>query len=57
MVGQDGILRGDWQSPRVPIANRHAGCHTANLPHMVLQVRRRLHEIVTMMFSAYNLLF
>jgi hypothetical protein len=21
-VGQDGILRGDWQSPRVPVANR-----------------------------------
>jgi hypothetical protein len=23
-VGQDGILRGDWQSPRGPIANRPA---------------------------------
>jgi hypothetical protein len=25
-VGQDGILRGDWQSPRVPVANWHAAC-------------------------------
>jgi hypothetical protein len=23
-VGQDEILRGDWQSPRVPVGNRHA---------------------------------
>jgi hypothetical protein len=28
-VGQDGILRGDWQSPRVPVANRHAACQAA----------------------------
>ena len=31
-VGQDGILRGDCQSPRGPIANRPAGCLPANLP-------------------------
>src|ERR1039458_1602432 len=28
-VGQDGILRGDWQSPRVPVGNRHAACQAA----------------------------
>jgi hypothetical protein len=28
-VGQDGILRGDWQSPRVPVANRHAAFQAA----------------------------
>ena len=28
-VGQVGNLRGDWQSPRVPIANRHAACQAA----------------------------
>jgi len=37
-VGQDGILRGDWQSPRGPglegNPNRSAGCLAANLPHI-----------------------
>jgi hypothetical protein len=33
-VGQDGILRGDCQSPRGPIVNRPAGCLPANLPHI-----------------------
>ena len=28
-VGPDGIRRGDWQSPRGPIANRPAGCQPA----------------------------
>jgi hypothetical protein len=28
-VGQDGILRGDWESPRVPVANRHAAYQAA----------------------------
>jgi hypothetical protein len=28
-VGQDGILRGDWKSPRVPVANRHAAYQAA----------------------------
>jgi len=32
-VGQDGILRGDWQSPRVPVANRHAACQVAPQKH------------------------
>jgi hypothetical protein len=29
IVGQDGILRGDWQSPRVRISNRHAAYQAA----------------------------
>src|ERR1039458_2264415 len=29
LVGRDGILRGDCQSPRVPVANRHAACQAA----------------------------
>ena len=29
-VGQEGILRGDWQSPRVPVANRHAACQAVS---------------------------
>ena len=33
-MGQDGILRGDCQSPRGPIDNRPAGCLPANLPHI-----------------------
>jgi hypothetical protein len=33
-VGQDGILRGDCQSPRGPIDNRPAGCLPASLPHI-----------------------
>jgi molybdopterin-containing oxidoreductase family membrane subunit len=28
-VGQDGILRGGWQPPRAPIANRRADCQSA----------------------------
>jgi hypothetical protein len=32
-VGQDGILRGDWQSPRVPVANRHAAFQAAPQKH------------------------
>jgi hypothetical protein len=37
-VGQDGILRGDCQSPRGPIGGalwaRPAGCLLASLPHI-----------------------
>jgi len=28
-VGQDGILRGGWQTPRGPIVNRPAACQAA----------------------------
>jgi hypothetical protein len=37
-VGQDGILRGDWQSPRVPVANRHAACQAAPQKHNFARV-------------------
>jgi len=30
-VGQDGILRGDWQAPRVPVANRHAAAKLSRM--------------------------
>ena len=41
-VGQDGILRGDWQSPCVPgpegTPNRHAACQAAPQMHNFTRV-------------------
>src|ERR1019366_8670795 len=44
-VGQDGILRGDWQSPRGPSATRPADCQSAphsGKPQTVLAILRGL---------------
>ncbi len=49
-VGQDGSLRGDCQSPQVPIDNRHAACQAAPQKHAVEElamgkwVRAKLHK-------------
>ena len=48
--GQDGSLRGDCQSPQVPIDNRHAACQAAPQKHAVEElamgkwVRAKLHK-------------
>jgi hypothetical protein len=41
-VGQDAILRGDCQSPRVPIGNRHAAWQAAPQSHRLRRVRQEV---------------
>ena len=40
--GQNGSLRGDCQSPQVPIDNRHAACQAAPQKNVCLRSRNSL---------------
>jgi len=47
-VGQDGILRGDWQSPRVPIPNRHAAWQAAPQSHSLFNPAAQLNSVFSL---------